>query len=195
MKTSSPAAAKSLTSKPLFSLSKKLNEVLGDLRVRIPLVPTVSQLLFQLSAIVGLIFFGTKMFDMIGVAGPGAFLETAFSGLIFDYSSFAFTNGTIAIVVLLLFTYSLLSVFLISPSRILCDAAFLLTLFYSANLYAWAFEKLVLPVTAIVLIWALHRLVLGTLVYRFKKLELSDNVQIKSSEGIAVEKGADDESR
>lgn len=129
------------------------------------------QVLFQISAAGIAVFFGMSLVAMLGVAGPAAFLQTAFAGLTLQTGNLAYSNGAAAIVVLLMTLYGVLTCFLVSKGRILCDIAVLYCLFFSLTLPVFQFEILVAPAMAVYAIWFVHRVVLGTVVFRYRKLQ------------------------
>lgn len=124
---------------------------------------------YQIAGLVIAIAFASIAGKLDGVLGFQGFIETAFAGLGLQTSAFGFYNGTVTCVVLLLIAYGVLSVFLVSPARILCDAAALYALFFSSTLPVYQFEAVAAPLAAIWVIWILHRFVLGTVVFRYHK--------------------------
>jgi hypothetical protein len=173
--------------KPLISPSTLFDRTLQKVSQKAPRFPIIIQFVFQTLAAIGLVFFITKLLKLIGVTGFTKFLDTAFSGLTLSAENFSFINGTYAILVLLLFVYFLFSVFLLPRSGVICDAATLLCLFFSVTMRHWAFESLIVPVWVIFVIWVVHRFLLGTLVYRYKKIERLSS-RILSQEGVGDER-------
>lgn len=125
---------------------------------------------FQAISAAIVVFFGMTMGTLIGVSGAPAFFETAFAGLALQTTSPAFFNGTVAAVVLLLVAYGALTLLMVSASRILCDAAALFALYFSLTIQMYQFPDVVAPVALVYALWFVHRVVLGTIVFRYRKL-------------------------
>jgi hypothetical protein len=172
MKPSSSSEVVQTATQGFFSPSEKLNRVLNRLQDKVPRLPAILQLTFQALALVGLVFFAFKSFTIIKVIGFGHFMEDVFSGLTLQVNTLSFSNGTITVIVFLLALYFLLSLFLLSSSRILCDIAALYCLFFAATMHSWAFADLIVPIATIYAVWVVHRLLLGTCVYRYKRIDL-----------------------
>lgn len=114
--------------------------------------------------------FGYFASKIAGVLGFQGFMETAFAGLGLQTAAFNFYNGTVTSVVLLLIVFGLLSAFMISPARIICDAAALYTLFFASIMPVDQFSAVVAPIAVVYAIWIVQRLLLGTIVFRYRKI-------------------------
>lgn len=143
----------------LFSFGQRHERLMFGLRIA-----------FQAISAGLVVFFGMSMVTLVGVAGAPAFFETAFAGLTLQATSPLFFNGTTAVIVLLLVLYGALTLLMVSPSRILCDAAALYTLFFSMTVPMYQLPDVVAPAGVVYAIWLVHRLVLGTVVFRYQKL-------------------------
>ncbi|WP_281655113.1 hypothetical protein [Eggerthella sinensis] len=146
----------------LLSLGRKHAKVMLGVRIA-----------FRAVSAALVVFFGMTMLTLVGVAGMPAFFEAAFSGLTLQMTSPAFFNGTVAAVVLLLVAYGALTLLMVSASRILCDAAALFTLFFSLTIPMYQFPDVVAPVALVYALWFVHRVVLGTVVFRYRKLTIA----------------------
>lgn len=125
---------------------------------------------FQVISAAIVVFFGMTMGTLVGVSGAPAFFETAFAGLTLQTTSPAFFDGTVAAVVLLLVAYGALTLLMVPGSRILGDAAALFVLFFSLAIPMYQFSDVVAPVAMVYAIWFVHRVALGTIVFRYRKL-------------------------
>ena len=165
------SAAGSRTAKqgrvPLFG---RLDRLLLDFGAGHAKTMRILRMSYQVISLAIAVYFGVSMFKLIGVAGALAFFETAFAGMTLQVASPAFYNGTAAAVVLLLVAYGLLTAALLPAARILCDAAVLYGFFFSLTVPLYQFSEVVTPLAVVYAIWIVHRLVLGTVVFRYRKL-------------------------
>lgn len=161
-----------ITKSPLrgFSVFKGMDRWLVGMQESRPRIMVGLQLAYQALSATILIWFGVMTFKLMGVAGGTAFLSTAFAGLALQTTNPAFFNGTVACVLLLMMAYGLLSLCLVSGSRVLCDAAALYCLFFSQTVSLYQLEAVTVPAFVIFLIWAVHRLVLGTIIFHSRKV-------------------------
>lgn len=135
-----------------------------------PRLMLAARVIFQVASAAIAVFFGMALMQMVGVAGPQAFLDTAFAGLTLQTDSLAYANGTAAIVTLLMVLYGVFTCLFLGKARVFGDLAALYCLFFSLTLPVNQFEKIVAPALAVYLIWLLHRVVLGTIVFRYRAL-------------------------
>lgn len=129
-----------------------------------------ARIVFQVASAAIAVFFGMALMQMVGVAGPEAFFKTAFAGLTLQTDALAYANGAVAIVTLLMVLYGIFTCLFFGKARVFGDLAALYCLFFSLTLPVNQFEKIVAPALAVYLIWLLHRVVLGTIVFRFRAL-------------------------
>lgn len=170
MEKGTTTAQGSAASAQRIPLMKKLDDALvsfgeGHAKVMLGL-----RIAFQVISAAIVVFFGMSLFTLAGIAGFSAFIDTAFAGLTLQTTNPAFFNGTVASLVLLLVAYGALTLLMVSPARLLGDAAALYCLFFSLTVPLYQFSQLVAPVAVVYAIWVVHRVVLGTIVFRYRKL-------------------------
>lgn len=156
-------------------LSGKLNDAIRKAGQKRPKLMNGLKIAFQVMSAALALFFGSVVLSFIGIAGVPAFLNTAFVGLTFQTGNFAFGNGPVAIVALLFFLYAILTFFMLPGSRFIGDLGVVYTVIFSMidPMFLWI-DYLIAPVLFIYIGWLIHRVVLGTVAFRYRAIKKSN---------------------